>query len=69
MKNTGTAKGALLGISKDADTTAIATGTSVDAALTGGKATVKAKVNAYRTADAVVAGSITSTATVTLNYD
>ncbi|ELI8702898.1 type 1 fimbrial protein [Salmonella enterica] len=70
MKNTGTAKGVLLGISKDADTDAIATGTSVDAdAIANGAATVKAKVNAYRTSEAVAAGDIASTATVTLNYD
>lgn len=70
MKNTGTAKGVLLGISKDADTDAIATGTSVDAdAIANGAATVKAKVNAYRTVEAVAAGDIASTATVTLNYD
>lgn len=70
MKNTGTAKGVLLGISKDADTDAIATGTSVDAAsVAKGAATVKAKVNAYRTLEPVVAGDIASTATVTVNYD
>ncbi|EBN7971039.1 type 1 fimbrial protein [Salmonella enterica] len=70
MKNTGTAKGVLLGISKDTDTTAITTGTSVDAAsIANGAATVKAKVNAYRTTEAVVAGDIASTATVTVNYD
>ncbi|EBI9057214.1 type 1 fimbrial protein [Salmonella enterica] len=70
MKNTGTAKGVLLGISKDTDTDAIATGTSVDAGpIANGAATVKAKVNAYRTLEPVAAGDIASTATVTLNYD
>ncbi|ELV5025792.1 type 1 fimbrial protein [Salmonella enterica] len=70
MANEGKATGVLLGISKDADTVAIATGSSVDAeSIDSGAATVKAKVNAYRTSATVTAGDIASTATVTVNYD
>lgn len=70
MQNTGTATGALLGISSDANTDAIATGTLIDAAsIVDGAATVKAKVNAYRTSATVTAGDVASTVMVALDYD
>lgn len=70
MQNTGSATGVLLGISKDSDTTPVASATSIDATnIANGAATVSAKVNAYRTSAAIAAGDIASTATVTVNYD
>ncbi|EAZ1417769.1 type 1 fimbrial protein [Salmonella enterica subsp. enterica serovar Carrau] len=71
LENTGNGKGVLLGITDDADAL-VAPGSVVNAAnldTTAGKATVNAKVQAYRTAAAdtdVTAGNIASTATVTV---
>ncbi|EAW1104474.1 type 1 fimbrial protein, partial [Salmonella enterica] len=71
LANTGNGKGVLLGITDDADAL-VAPGGVVNAAnldTTTGKATVNAKVQAYRTAAAdtdVTAGGIASTATVTV---
>ncbi|EAW1004186.1 type 1 fimbrial protein [Salmonella enterica] len=71
LENTGNGKGVLLGITDDADAL-VAPGSVVNAAnldTTTGKATVNAKVQAYRTAVAdtdVTAGNIASTATVTV---
>ncbi|EIB6398869.1 type 1 fimbrial protein [Salmonella enterica] len=71
LENTGNGKGVLLGITDDADAL-VAPGSVVNAAnldTTTGKATVNAKVQAYRTAAAdtdVTAGNIASTATVTV---
>ncbi|ELC4346692.1 type 1 fimbrial protein [Salmonella enterica] len=71
LANTGKGKGVLLGITDDADAL-VAPGSVVNAAnldTTTGKATVNAKVQAYRTAAAdtdVTAGNIASTATVTV---
>ncbi|EJS8185636.1 type 1 fimbrial protein [Salmonella enterica] len=71
LENTGNGKGVLLGITDDTDTLVTAGGVVNAANLdtTAGTATVTAKVQAYRTAAAdtdVTAGSIASTATVTV---
>lgn len=72
LKNTGTGAGVLLGITDNADAL-VASGGVVNAAdldTTTGKATVNAKVQAYRTAAKdtdITAGSIASTATVTVD--
>ncbi|WP_343552838.1 fimbrial protein [Pantoea sp.] len=68
IANTGDAQGVLFGIT-DANDTLVANGGSVaaDAVSGTGTATVNAKIRAYRVGSAApVAGSIASTATVTL---
>lgn len=71
MANTGDATGVLLGISDAADTTAIASGTTlksdIDAAANTAK--VQAKVNAYRVAGTVAEGAITSISQVVVAYE
>lgn len=71
MANTGDATGVLLGISDVADTTAIASGTTLksDIDTTAHTAKVQAKVNAYRVSGTVAEGAITSVSQVIVAYE
>lgn len=71
IKNTGLGHGALFGISKGTDSIALAPDTAVyaDAKPIQGGAVISANVNIYRTAEKYAAGTLTSTANVTLVYN